>query len=109
MLVECMSNLLANEMFGNGQQSEEAGLQNRLLSEISGLAGQCKHLILVTNEVFADGICYAPETEQYKKRLAQINRSLVELSDEAVEIVYTIPVRIKGRKAEESIYEVGYQ
>jgi len=99
VLLECMSNLLANEMFG---KTEKAGqeLPEGLLSEISRIAGQCRHLIIVTNEVFSDGVRYAPETEAYREKLAGINRRLVEWADEAVEVVYTIPMRIKGKGTE---------
>lgn len=100
VLVECMSNLLANEMFGKTNQMWDDRARDRLLEQMRSLSKQCKHLIVVTNEVFSDGICYASETEQYKRQLAWINGCLVDLADEAVEIVCTIPIRIKERKAE---------
>lgn len=98
VLLEDMSNLLANEMFGVTGQPES------LLSEMSCISRQCKHLIVVTNEVFSDGVCYEPETERYKEMLAKINRSLVACADEAVEVVYTIPMNIKEREREGKTY-----
>ena len=102
ILLECMSNLLANELFGDGKplRDDEPFLQKRLLAEVSGLSRQCRHLIIVTNEVFSDGVCYDQETEQYREMLGKMNRGLVKQADEAAEIVYTIPVRIKKRKRE---------
>lgn len=111
ILLECMSNLLANEMFGKQcnelvtekvQLSEEAfpgqiesrSPDDRLLSEMSYVSRQCRHLIIVTNEVFSDGIEYAPETREYIRQLGRLNRKLVIMADEAVEVVYTVPVRI---------------
>lgn len=91
ILLECMSNLLANEMF------DETGVVNgdltdSLLSGTSYISRQCKHLIVVTNEVFADGIEYASETEEYMRQLGRLNRKLAGMADEAVEVVYGIPV-----------------
>lgn len=111
ILLECMSNLLANELFGNQckelvtekiQLPKEAfsvqiasrSVADRLLKEMSHISRQCRHLIVVTNEVFADGIEYAPETQEYIRQLGRLNRELVHMADEAVEVVYTIPVRI---------------
>lgn len=101
ILLECMSNLLANEMFGEkaneGNTSgalTEKEQTDRLLSGISCISRQCRHLLIVTNEVFSDGIGYASETEEYRRMLGRLNRELVSMADEAVEVVYTVPVRI---------------
>lgn len=98
ILLECMSNLLANEMFGEQQDETITGKVwlPRLLSGMSYISRQCEHLIIVTNEVFSDGIGYAPETEEYKRQLGRLNMELVQMADEAVEVVYTIPVRISA-------------
>lgn len=101
ILVECMSNLLANEMFGGKTDAEsgkglltETEQTDRLLSGMSYISRQCRHLLIVTNEVFSDGIEYAPETEEYRRMLGRMNRELAGMADEAVEVVYTIPVHI---------------
>lgn len=111
ILLECMSNLLANEMFGKQcnelvtekvqlsegafpVQIESRSPADRLLSGMSYISRQCRHLIIVTNEVFSDGIKYAPETREYIRQLGRLNRELVSMADEAVEVVYTVPVRI---------------
>ena len=46
----------------------------------------------MTNEVFADGIGYAPETKEYMRQLGRMNRELAEMADEALEVVYGIPM-----------------
>ena len=89
VLLEDLPNLLANEMFGGGDPGRiEAGLQ--------ALAERCAHLIIVTNDVFSDGLSYDPSTKAYMKRLAELNRFAVRLADYAAEVVYSIPVAIKG-------------
>ena len=85
VLLECMSNLVANEMFREG---------------VKNLLSQAKHVVIVTNEIFSDGILYEEESEQYKKELGQINQKLAEMAEEVVEVVYGIPVWHKGEKEE---------
>ena len=114
ILLECMSNLLANEMFSPdarlscagsdrcpmeseaGTQPEKTGADvvEKILSGISVLVRQTKNLIVVTNDVFADGCTYDKETQDYIKNLGAIIRRLAEAADEAVEVVYTIPMKI---------------
>ena len=89
VLLECMSNLVANEMFREGGFRPEVA---------ENLLSQAKHVVIVTNEIFSDGILYEEESEQYKKELGQINQKLAEMAEEVVEVVYGIPVWHKGGK-----------
>ena len=91
VLLQCMSNLLAYEMFDE-TDAANGDLTDKLLSGMSCISRQCKHLIVVTNEVFADGIEYAPETKEYMRQLGRLNRQLAGMADEAVEVVYGIPM-----------------
>lgn len=65
---------------------------------MKNLLSQAKHVVIVTNEIFSDGILYEEESEQYKKELGQINQKLAEMAEEVVEVVYGIPVWHKGGK-----------
>ena len=90
VLLEDIPNLLANEMFGGGNDA-------RILPDLKTLSRTCEHLIIVTNDVFSDSICYPDKTALYMKRLGMINSELASLSDTVTEVVYSIPVFIKGR------------
>ena len=89
VLLEDVPNLLANEMFGGGNSE-------RILPDLRALASTCSHLIMVTNDVFSDGFQYPESTRHYMEQLALINRELAESADIVVEVVYSIPVCIKG-------------
>ena len=94
LLLECMSNLTANEFYredGAGDRTPK-----EILLGIDCLLAQTEHLIVVTNEVFSDGILYDDSTEQYKKMLGEINAGLAVRSDAFVEVVCSIPVILKG-------------
>lgn len=96
VLLECMSNLTANEMFDPSGSGEQAG--KFICRGIDRLLEQCDNLVVVTNEVFSDGICYDKETEKYRTLLGEINCYMASIADEVVEVVYGIPVLLKGRK-----------
>ena len=89
VLLEDLVNLMANEMFDGGDVS-------RIVPALNVLAKNCRHLIMVTNDVFADGIEYAESTQEYIRQLAQINNAAAQMADCVVEVVYSIPVCVKG-------------
>lgn len=93
VLLEDLSNLVANEYFG-GFGAEMAG--NRVISGIKNLNQQSDLLVIVTNELFSDGIQYDGETTKYLKLLAKLNRQIAKISDEVYEVVAGIPVCVKG-------------
>lgn len=98
VLLECMSNLTANEMY------QESGAKDRCVEEIlegiRSISDRCSHLVIVSNEIFSDGIDYDEETRRYQRYLGEINRKIAELADLAVEVVYSIPVVHKGKLEE---------
>lgn len=90
VLLECLSNLMANECFDVG------GKPDNVFSDCMKLYEQCTHLIIVTNEIFSDGCDYDKSTRDYIRRLGILNRQLAECADTVVEVVYSIPVFRKG-------------
>ena len=94
VLLECMSNLVANEMYdpsGAGENAEES-----ILAGIHKLQKVSDDLVVVTNEVFSDGCEYDAGTTDYIRRLGEINVRLSRAADAVVEVVYSIPVFLKG-------------
>ena len=89
LLLECLPNWLANEMFDGGEPEA-------ILPALKALARVCRHTIVVTNDIFLDGACYPASTQRYMETLAWLNREWAALADVAVEVVYSIPVALKG-------------
>ena len=85
-----------DEMFREGGFHPEVA--EKITEGVKNLLSQAKHVVIVTNEIFSDGILYEEESEQYKKELGQINQKLAEMAEEVVEVVYGIPVWHKGGK-----------
>ncbi|MBR1470642.1 MAG: bifunctional adenosylcobinamide kinase/adenosylcobinamide-phosphate guanylyltransferase [Lachnospiraceae bacterium] len=93
VLLECISNLTANEMFGEEVHTAAA---ERVAAEVDVLQKKAKLLVAVTNEVFSDGLSYDEMTVNYIRELAAVNRLLAKRADAVVEVVYGIPVWRKG-------------
>ena len=99
VLLECMSNLLANEMYEEGGAG--ACAVEEILSGVEALCSRTEHLIIVTNAVDADGVEYESSTMEYLTNLAEINRRLAEKADFAAEVVCTFPLILKGVEPKE--------
>lgn len=93
ILLECMSNLVAHEFYRS--DLNQAGIMEYILNGIYHLQRQAKVVIVVTNEVFSDGVIYDEETLTYQKVLALVNRGLGNCADWVIEVVYGIPEVIK--------------
>ena len=118
-LLECMSNLVANEMFSpvdtSGIQAAEAEkealddpenmkdydtaqisrVSKKVLKEVSILSENVAELVIVTNNVFEDGVCYDESTMNYIKAMGIVNRGLAAMAERVVEVVAGIPVAVK--------------
>lgn len=93
-LVECISNLVANEMFDGKNDFDP----EKILKGIRQLKTFCEPLIVVTNNVFEDGGAYDEETKRYMDGLAGVNAGLIQMADKVTEVVAGIPVPLKGEE-----------
>lgn len=95
-LLECMSNLTANEMFTKDGMKSEEEVVEKIVSEIQTLSRKLDNLVIVTNNVFEDGVIYDAGTMEYLRALGRINAALARLADRVAEVVVGIPVELKG-------------
>ena len=96
VLLECMSNLVANEMFEE-QGAHEQTVKD-IMSGIDELVRQAAHVVIVTNEIFSDAVVFDKEMASYLEYLGKINQAVALRADEVVEVVYGIPVYQKKQK-----------
>jgi len=94
VLLECMSNLVANEMFSESGRTKNTA--EIILCGINQLKKSADSLIIVTNNVFDDGILYDSETQKYLKTISEINKELAMQADQVIEVVHKIPIVIKS-------------
>lgn len=97
VLVECIGNLTANEMFAGQEPAAADMVTEKIVSDIVGLAEDVTHLVVVSNNVFEDGRVYDDTTMAYLCAMGKINERLAAMADEVVEVVAGIPLAVKGR------------
>ena len=122
-ILECVSNLLANEMFsdegyssseedhcmdekcsgnegdrgkGSSGSVEKINIAEKVAEDIIRLAEDYEALVVVSNDIFQDSIIYDESVEEYIRGLGMINRSLAGRAETVTELVCGIPVEVKG-------------
>ena len=104
LLLECMSNLLANEMYlepdsnaGSDMAETMSPVSNKIVQALNDLSTRVQELVIVTNDVFSDGgsLTYDESTREYVKNLAEINCALAREAATVTEVVCGIPVIVK--------------
>lgn len=94
VLLECLGNLLANEMFS---KIASENIADKITDGLIHLKKNSAELVIVSSIVNCDGIEYSPETTEYCRILTEINSRAAELADNVVECVYGVPIALKGR------------
>ena len=93
VLLEDLSNLCANEWFG--ALGPEKAFE-RIMDGLAALSRKAARLVVVTNELFSDGVAYDKETADYLACLAKLNRAIAAKADAVWEVVCGIPICHKG-------------
>ncbi len=94
VLLECICNLTANEMFDENGSYEDPF--ERVIKGTDALLSQSSHMIVITNDVSSDGRIYDSGTMAYIRALGKINAALAQRADTVCEVVCGIPVIRKG-------------
>lgn len=125
-MLECVSNLVANEMFAKDIYAEdmyaddphvedmhtddsdvkETGLKkskdcsaeavaDKIVDDIMKLHQPLQQLVIVSNNVFEDGVSYDEMTMEYIKTMGIVNQKLAAVADVVTEVVVGIPVMAK--------------
>ncbi len=83
VLLECLSNLVANELFERHASPDE--LTSRLSDDVVRLADKVRDLIIVSNhfDITAD---FDDETANYAQALDKLNDALADICDKVIRI-----------------------
>ena len=92
VLLEDLSNLLANEIWSENGRGWSQDLSEDICRSIERLADGQQLTVVVGNDIHRDGEPQAPEMEQYASLLAECQTRLAALADEVVEVVCGIPI-----------------
>lgn len=95
VLLECLGNVVANALFDDvGLRLVESVLAE-LAQCLDELALQCRHLVVVGNEVGCDGVSYPSETRAYQEVLGSLACRCAFRSDFVFECVAGFPLAVK--------------
>ena len=103
VLLECLSNLAANELFGDSEALTEENAAalaektaDKITKDLQQLRENCGHLVLVTNDIFADRDGETPLVQAYKKVLGTVNYRMAAAADTVIEVTAGIADVWKG-------------
>ena len=71
------------------------GAEDRIVAGVAAFCRRAADAVLVSGDLFTDGMTYPAETERYLQVLAGVNRRLAALADRVVEVCCGIPIVIK--------------
>lgn len=93
VLLECISNLTANEMFTENGQVPAELVAEKITREVLILNKKFANLVVVTDDIFAEPLPSDTSVCAYAEALAKINANLAKEADELHEIVAGIGIR----------------
>lgn len=93
ILLECMSNLIANEMFTQDGVNDPT---EKIMRGIEALAERAGLLVIVSSDVGGDGIKYDGSTMEYIRVMGKINALIAAKADSVTECIYGLPFALKG-------------
>lgn len=94
VLLECMTNLLANEMYSpEAKQAEDVPAY--IMEGIRHLKEQAEDLIIIAQDAFSE-VPMDPEMRRYVKASGRVNQMLAKEADVVVEVKFGLPLVLKG-------------
>ena len=94
LLIEDLSNLLANEMFS------DEGDASRIQKQILEIQKKVQNIVIVSNNIFDDGCDYDESTIRYIRFLGELNQQIGAYCDNIIEVVAGIPIGLKKESYE---------
>lgn len=90
VLIESLTVWAANEMFTASGVNHGAG--GKIYADFTTLKAQAEHIVLVSDDIFSDGVSYDPLTDEYLRTLGTLHVKLAACADEVIEICAGIPI-----------------
>lgn len=94
VLLECMTNLLANELYDPKAKHPDAPAAY-IMEGIRHLKAQAEDLIVIAQDAFSE-VPMDPEMRRYVKESGRVNQLLAKEADVVVEVKFGLPLVLKG-------------
>lgn len=95
VLLECLTNLVANEMFQKEEVVSGQLVVEKIYADMVELNQRAAHLFLVSGNQFEEKDDYDTETRNYIDTIYQLNNKLEKIADEVIEVTEGNPVWTK--------------
>lgn len=86
-LLECMSNLIGNEMHLPGQEMDDKEITEYIVDSVMTVSRAVKNLVIVANLFPLDGEGYDEDTKRYVTVVDMVNKELKKRVDKVYELV----------------------
>lgn len=99
ILLDCLTNWLANELFHEpGWESESYCRQKaeHILATVKKLSIVSKAVVIVSNELFSGGVLHDTGTYHFMKMLGWLHQQVVRAASSAIVVQHGIPIVKKG-------------
>ncbi len=95
ILIESLSTWTSNEMFCDGNINSAELVYEKISYEIELIKKISDNLVIVSDDIFSDGVVYDHYTEQYIFCLGRLHIFAALKSDEAYQIISGLPIKFK--------------
>lgn len=85
VLIESLTSLTANEIFDDDNINDSDSVIKKIFDDIMSIKAISNNLILVSDNIFCDGVIYDGLTELYMKTLAELMKKFARESDDTIE------------------------
>lgn len=99
LLLDCLTNWLANELFHAPGWENEAYCRQKaehILATINQLSAVAKAVVIVSNELFSGGVLHDTGTYHFMKMLGWLHQQVVRVASSAIVVQHSIPIVKKG-------------
>lgn len=100
LLLEDLPNMLACNMYGSlndsafeGDLAQTPDVIEVIKKEIEKLEEICDTVVIVSNDIFSDGIIYDESTEKFKQNLSKLNIWIADKTGTVTEVIAGIPIK----------------
>lgn len=97
VLLDCLGSLVANEMFDGNRSDSDTELIDRIFADIQKVDHAVNSLVIVSNDVFFDGISYQDTVRSYVSVLGKLHVKIAGMADTAVECACGIHLYHRGK------------
>ena len=97
-LVDCVTTLFTNEMFGGMEGEPDFSAIEKTKKELLSVSEIAENVVYVSDNIYCDAMLFDDFTDSFRKGLAEIDAELADSCDIVIEFYCGNPIFYKGRE-----------